>query len=122
MTFRSPAIYAVSLLLAACAIANSSARAQSPNAAAILKSCTRSPPGSNEDQECNSYINGVIAGVLVDQVAREQGTPICLPASVSTDELRQSVSGFLEAHPQIWTLDGNSAVGAALTEIYPCPK
>jgi hypothetical protein len=64
----------------------------------------------------------VIAGVLVDQVAREQGNPICLPARVTTDEVRQGVSGFLEAHPEIWTLDGNSAVGAALTVIYSCPK
>jgi hypothetical protein len=38
-----------------------------------------SPPASNEDQKCSSYINGVITGVLVDQVAREQGTGICLP-------------------------------------------
>jgi hypothetical protein len=59
---------------------------------------------------------------LVDQVAKEQGTPICLPARVTTDEVRQSVSGFLEAHPEIWRMDGNSAVGAALAQIYPCPK
>lgn len=116
------AICAIGVLLAAFTIAGSSAEAQSPNAAAILKSCGMSPPASEEDQKCNSYINGVITGVLVDQVAREQGNPICFPARVNTDEVRKSVSSFLAAHPNIWTMDGNSAVGVALTDAYPCPK
>jgi hypothetical protein len=103
------------LIGVATALAATSAQAQSPNAAAILKSCS-----SNDDQQCKSYINGVITGVLVDQVAREQSTPICFPARVTTDEVRQKVSTFLAAHPNIWTMDGNSAVGVALTEAYPC--
>src|SRR5450755_3538324 len=34
---------------------------------------------NNDYEKCNSYINGVITGVLYDQVGREQGTPICFP-------------------------------------------
>lgn len=114
-------IYAISIVVAF-TVAISLAQAQSPNAAAILKSCAMSPPASEEEQKCSSYINGVITGVLVDQVAREQGTPICLPARVTTDQVRQKVSVFLAAHPNIWTMDGNSAVGVALTDAFPCAK
>jgi Rap1a immunity proteins len=92
-----------------------SSHAQAPNAAAILKSCSTSG-----DQLCSSYLNGVIAGVLVDQVSREQGSPICLPARVTTEEVRVKVTAFLAEHPNIWTLDGNSAVGVALQMAYPC--
>ncbi len=42
------------------ALAVSHALAQAPNAAAILKSCGMSPPGSNDYENCYSYINGLL--------------------------------------------------------------
>lgn len=94
------------------------AQAQGANAAAILKACATTP-GAPTDL-CKSYFNGVIAGVLVDQVARERGSPICLPAKVTTDQVIMAVSSFIAGHQNIWTLDGSSVVGVALQTIFPC--
>lgn len=106
----------------ALALAVSHAHAQSPNAAAILKSCGTSPPGSNDYENCYSYINGIVTGVLVDQAAKDQGRAICFPDHPITDQVRQEVSAYLKAHPSILKADGNSAMGAALMALYPCKK
>ncbi len=102
------------------ALAVSHALAQAPNAAAILKSCGMSPPGYNDYENCYSYINGVVTGVLVDQAAKDQGSAICLPDRVKTDQVRREVSAYLKAHPNILKADGNSAMAAALMALYPC--
>jgi hypothetical protein len=107
------------LSMSALVLTGSEIQGQTPNAAAVLKSCGM-PPASNDYEKCNSYINGVITGVLYDQIAREQGTPICFPDRVTTDQVRREVSAFLKAHPNVWTADGNTAVGVALMAIYPC--
>jgi hypothetical protein len=107
------------LILTASHAPASRAQGQKPNAAEILRSCGM-PPGSNDYANCSSYINGVITGVLMDQIAKEQGTPICFPDRVTTEQVRQNVSAFLKAHPNIWTADGNTAMGVALMAIYPC--
>ncbi len=104
------------------ALAASRAIAQAPNAAAILKSCGMLPPGSNDYENCYSYINGVVTGVLVDQTAEDQGRAICFPDHLVTDQVRQEVSAYLKAHPNILKADGNSAMGAALMALYPCKK
>jgi Rap1a immunity proteins len=103
-------------------LAVSHAHAQAPNAAAILKSCGTSPPGSNDYENCYSYINGVVSGVLVDQAARDQGRAICFPDHLVTDQVRQEVSAYLKAHPTILKADGNSVMKAALLALYPCKK
>jgi hypothetical protein len=41
---------------------------------------------------------------------------------MSTDDLRQTISGFIWAHPEIWKMDGNAAVGVVLTELFPCRR
>lgn len=82
----------------------------------MLKSCLQPTP------ECTAYINGIIAGVLVDQLATEHGTPICFPNGIRTDDLRLTLSGFIWAHPEIWRADGNATVGVMLTELFPCRR
>jgi hypothetical protein len=62
----------------------------------------------------------VITGVLVDQVAKEQGRPICLPDRITTDQAITAISGFFAENPSLWNFDGNSVVGVALQKIYPC--
>jgi hypothetical protein len=40
----------------------------------LHEDCFVASPGSGSDRDCDIYINGLAAGVLVDQVAKEQGT------------------------------------------------
>lgn len=85
------------------------ANAATPNGAAILQSCS-----SDGDNSCVAYINFVIAGVVAHQ------SPICFPADETTDRIREAIIGFLAAHPDFWTVDGDSAVAMALQLTYPC--
>jgi hypothetical protein len=61
-------------------------------------------------------------GVLLDQVHREQGTPICIPDGITTDQLRQTIVGFILAHQQLLTFPGGIVVGTALAEVFPGKK
>ena len=94
------------------------ALAENPNGAAIVKACD----GSSSDGSCNSYVNGVMAGVTIDQVARDGGTPICFPPHMTTEQVRQVITKFLRARPSTWTVDGNAGVGLALIDAFPCKK
>ena len=101
-----------------CAVASWPVAAETHNAASILKACSTEPGGPTEI--CRAYINGVIAGVLVDQIAREQSDPICLPPSITTEQAINVVSAFIGARPGIWSKDGNAVVGVALQAAFPC--
>jgi hypothetical protein len=78
--------------------------------------------GSGSDRDCDIYINGVAAGVLVDQVTREQGTPICFPPSIRAEQIRKAVEKFVQAHPDLLHVNGITIVGVALSEAFPCSK
>jgi hypothetical protein len=110
---KYPALFSV-----LCLFVSAPADAESPNAAAILKACATGPGAPTES--CKAYVNGVVAGVLVDQIAREQGKPICFPAHLTTDQAIVAVATFIAQHPTLWTTDGNSTVGVALQTAYPC--
>jgi len=55
----------------------SHARADDITGDILHEDCIVASHGSGSDRDCDIYINGLAAGVLVDQVAKEQGTPIC---------------------------------------------
>jgi hypothetical protein len=93
-------------------------QAGTPNAAAILRACATGPGAPTE--ECSAYVNGVVTGVLVDQVARSHDEPICLPARVTTGEVILAITTFIAKHQDIWTKDGNAVVGVALQDAFPC--
>lgn len=95
-----------------------SAQASPPNAAAILQQCGTATGAPTP--VCNAYMNGVLAGVLVDQVSKEQGKPICLPKVAKTDDAILAVVTFIATHRELWAKDGNSVVGVALQRTYPC--
>jgi hypothetical protein len=67
-------------------------------------------------------MNGLVFGIVLDHLARGQRSDICLPDPVNTDQVRETIIGFLAAHPDFWTADGNAAVGVALETSFPCPK
>jgi hypothetical protein len=87
----------------------------------LYAACT-SASGTRGDVICSSYINGFANGVLMDQIAREKGTPICIPDGVTTIQVREAVKNYLAKHPVVLGIDSGSLVGVALMEAYPCPK
>ena len=66
------------------------------------------------------YINGLAAGVLVDQVAKEQGTPICFPPRIKAEQVRIAVEKFVQEHPDMLHVNGITVVGVALSKAFPC--
>lgn len=84
------------------------------NAATFVKSCV------HQTQTCNAYINGFMDGVMLDQIHREQGTPICIPGGTTTDQLRKIIISFILTHEKLLSFPGNSVVGEALFEVFPC--
>ena len=88
----------------------------------LHEDCIVASHGSGSDRDCDIYINGVAAGVLVDQVTREQGTPICFPPSIRAEQIRKAVEKFVQAHPDLLHVNGITIVGVALSEAFPCSK
>jgi len=87
----------------------------------LYASCN-SAPGTAGDQNCSSYINGFVNGVLLDQIGREQGYPICIPNGTNTAQVRDVVKKFLEAHPAVLNVESGPLVARAITDAFPCPK
>jgi Ssp1 endopeptidase immunity protein Rap1a len=100
----------------------SHARADDITGDILHEDCIVASHGSGSDRDCDIYINGLAAGVLVDQVAREQGTPICFPPRVKAEQVRNTVEKFAQAHPHMLHVNGIIVVGAALSEAFPCSK
>ena len=88
----------------------------------LYEDCIVASHGSGSDRDCDIYINGVAAGVLVDQVAREQGMPICFPPRIRSEQIRKAVEKFVQAHPDLLHVNGITIVGEALSEAFPCSK
>ena len=107
-------------MLSALAIMVPSAAAFAASAGDLLSACI-SDPGTRGDITCNSYINGFVNGILIDQVAREGGKPICVDKT-NTDAVRAAITAFFKNNPNILHFDGGSAMGAAFQRLYPCPK
>jgi hypothetical protein len=87
------------------------ASAETPNGAVIFKSCA-----SDGDNRCVVYSNSMIARVAAEQ------SPICFSAHETTDQIREAIIEGLAAHPDFWTVDGDSAVAMALQLTYPCRR
>ena len=88
----------------------------------LYEDCIVASHGSGSDRDCDIYINGIAAGVLVDQVAREQGTAICFPPRIRSEQIRNAVEKFVQAHPDLLHVNGITIVGEALREAFPCSK
>ena len=85
-----------------------------------LYAACNSPSGTKADTICTAYLNGYMEGVDADQAARQQGTPICIPDSVSTDRMRAAVQKFAKEHPDTLNFGSAEFVAAALMEAFPC--
>jgi hypothetical protein len=84
--------------------------------------CIVASHGSGSDRDCDIYINGLAAGVLVDQVAKEQGTPICFSPRIKAEQVRNAVEKFVQEHPDMLHVNGITVVGVALSKAFPCSK
>ena len=84
--------------------------------------CGASVLGSAADQTCNIYVNGVIAGMLADQVDTESGYPVCLPTQTTTDQIRAAIVQFMRTFPEFSQMDASAVVAVALSRTFPCKK
>ena len=108
------------MLLGTMLLMNSPAWAAS--AGDLLAACNGAP-GTEATRLCAAYINGFVNGVLGDQVAREQGTPICIPDHTTTLQVRDVVKEFLGKLPlAVLEVDEGGIVAGVLAKAYPCPK
>jgi hypothetical protein len=78
--------------------------------------------GTPGDLICGAYINGYVDGLPGDQVAKENGAPICMPKKVDTGYVRALIKTYLAAYPGAQTVDTGGAVAAILLEKFPCRK
>jgi hypothetical protein len=106
------AIVAATVLIASPVLASSSGD---------LEAACSSPTGTKGETICNSFLNGFVAGLQMDQLLNEAGTPICIDQS-STIRVRKIVGDFFAAHPEFRQVDSGSVVGYALLQAYRCPK
>ncbi|WP_428350919.1 Rap1a/Tai family immunity protein [Lichenifustis flavocetrariae] len=81
-----------------------------------------SPPGSAADQLCAAYVNGLTAGILVDQAARLDGTQICLPEGISTTGVRETLKAYLGGDARTAQLPAAGLITAALQAAYGCKR
>jgi len=91
------------------------------SSAGDLAAACASAAGTTGEAACNSFLNGFVAGLQMDQVMREAGTPVCMDQT-STIRVRKIVSEFFAAHPESLQIDSGSVVGYALLRAYPCSK
>jgi hypothetical protein len=96
--------------------------ASAGTAGGLLTACN-SPIGSLGEQICSAYINGLGEGVLADQIAREDGTAICLPDNITTPQIRDAIKAFIDSKDvRVLQFPSGGVVAAALQATYPCPK
>jgi hypothetical protein len=66
--------------------------------------------------DCAAYINGFMNGIFVDQIAREEGHPICV-GNTNTTAVRDALVDFLKAS----TAANAPSCGLCLGGCFPAP-
>jgi Rap1a immunity proteins len=112
----------IATITVAALLSPSHTRADETTGDILYEDCFVASHGSGSDRDCDIYINGVAAGVLVDQVTREQGMPICFPPRIKSEQIRGAVEKYGRAHPDLLHVNGITIVGKALSEAFPCSK
>jgi hypothetical protein len=97
--------------------------AQGPAATGTdIKEMCSSPPGSENDTLCRIFINGFVHGVIQDQLATENGTPICIPEHTTGDQVRAVLLEYIRQAPKVGPFPADSVLGMALMLGFPCKK
>jgi Rap1a immunity proteins len=94
---------------------------KSANGARLVKDCV-AKTNTQGRLDCMIYMNGVVDGILIDQISQQQKNPICLPEGGRSSDVADAVTGFLYTHPQTWQTDAKVSVGVTLQLLYPCKK
>jgi hypothetical protein len=92
----------------------SHARADDITGDILHEECFVASHGSGSDRDCDIYINGLAAGVLVDQVG--------FPPRIKAEQVRNAVEKFMQEHPDMLHVNGITIVGVALSKAFPCSK
>jgi Ssp1 endopeptidase immunity protein Rap1a len=107
-------------VIVAAMIFTTTAHAEAPNAAEVLRACATAS-GAPTDT-CKAYINGLMAGIYLDQTAREHDDPICLPDRLTTEDVIAAITAFIAAHPITFTVKADPVIGVAIQAAYPCKR
>src|SRR5688572_16951052 len=84
-------------------------------AGTLLQVCDESRPA------CLTYVMGAIDGVVATLVASRRKNPLCVPASVTNQQVADAAAGYIRAHPEEAGKNAATVVIVALTRLYPCP-
>ena len=84
----------------------------------ILAACVGAP-GTEGSKICDAYLNGLLNGIVADQVAAERHVTICIEGTI-TPQLRTTVVTFLASHPELQSLPSGVVVTAAIAANYLC--
>lgn len=87
----------------------------------IYASCA-SAPGTQGYALCAAYLNGFVGGIFIDQISNEQRASICIPDSMTTDQIREVIIKYAKTYPAAFGVPSSSFVGAAVTKAFPCKK
>jgi hypothetical protein len=93
--------------------------ALSGNSGGDLNAARQSAPGSLGDIMCDTFLNGLVSGVKVDQVFRKGGTPICMDLT-STATARNIVTNSCCAS-KVLIMEMGTVAAWALFQAYPYP-
>jgi hypothetical protein len=78
-------------------------------------------PGGNE-AFCNIWFNAFVMGLNVERAARDHDTPICVPDSVSEEDVRNVALQYFAKFPLFMTQPAGVTVGVAMSFAYPCEQ
>jgi hypothetical protein len=85
----------------------------------LYAACT-SPAGSTSDTICQAYVNGLLHGLLGAELEGERGTPICVPDSGNTAQVRELLVRFFAANQEALYFDAATVVPIAMQRAWPC--
>ena len=122
---RSLCLVLTAALIAVLSAAPRPAAAAKFSGAYLLQLCEKKADGREQIRgghaACQSYISGVLDYHAVLQSLKiAPRLDICVPSSVSLNDLHEIVLGYLRTNPQHDGFIAAPAVTMALFEVYPC--
>ena len=86
--------------------------------AALLRDCQSDAPALRA--MCLGYLAAIADSAELQQIAGETRRRICDPATVSLEDYRLAVIGFLQANPALTRQPSAEVVRAAYAAAWPC--
>jgi Rap1a immunity proteins len=69
---------------------------------------------------CSGFLVGLLAGLQMGTKMSREGKPVCVPGSVSPDQLIAMLDKIVNEKPEFAVLPGLEAIAAGLQVVFPC--